>query len=133
MTVELVTVELATADSVTVGTVEKFDVAEFDEKHRKKLDELELKVTEATENSGDMEVLDARLEVARFAAMTCSKDIALEMYQKVLELPKLSSGKTLDALMESARVASFHNDTTKNVSFIERVSVSQGCCLLETS
>jgi 26S proteasome regulatory subunit N7 len=67
--------------------------------------------------------LDARFAIARFAAKSLSKDEALDAYDKVLALPKLSSGKTIDALMESARVASFYGDTTKNASIIDRVSL----------
>merc|ERR1712176_30727 len=83
---------------------------------------LEEQVEEAKENAGDMEVLDARLEAARFAAKTLSKEVALEMYEKVLDLPKLSTGRKIDALMESARVASFHGDLKKNILVIEKAS-----------
>ena len=101
------------------------DLDKMEEKHSATLISLEKLVEDAKENAGDMEVLDARLEVARFAAKSCGKDVALEMYDKVLELPKLSTGKTIDALMECARVASFHGDLKKNAALIERVSRSQ--------
>jgi len=65
-------------------------------------------VEEAKESAGDMEVMDARVQVARFAAKSLTKDEALEAYKKLLELPKISSGKKIDALMESSRVASFY-------------------------
>lgn len=94
----------------------------IDEKHEATIIALEKKVEEARESAGDMEVFDARLEIARFAAKSCSKDTALEMYKKVLDLPKLSTGKTIDALMECARVASFHGDLKENSTLIERVS-----------
>ena len=96
----------------------------IDEKHTEIIADLEKKVEEAKESAGDMEVLDARLAIARFAAKSCSKEMALEMYEKVLDLPKLSTGKTIDALMECARVASFHGDLMKNAALIERVSGS---------
>jgi len=86
------------------------------------MEELEAKVEQAKESAGDMEVLDARFEVARFAAKSLNKDEALEGYEKVLSLPKLSSGKTIDALMECARVASFHGETGKASDLIERAS-----------
>ena len=104
------------------GPVDNLD--KNDEKHAATLVGLENKVEEAKESAGDMEVLDARLEIARFAAKSCSKDVALEMYNKVLDLPKLSTGKTIDALMECARVASFHGDLKKNSTLIDRVSAS---------
>lgn len=92
----------------------------MDEENKKTLAELEQTVEVAKENAGDMEVLDARFAVARFCAKSMSKEEALEAYDKVLNLPKLSSGKTIDALMEAARVASFHGDTKKNKDLIDR-------------
>jgi len=99
------------------------NLAALDEKHKKTMEELEQKVEEAKESAGDMEVLDARLEIARFAAKSLSKEEAIEAYDKVLALPKLSTGKQIDALMEESRVASFYGDTQKNAELIERVSV----------
>eukprot|EP00550_Attheya_septentrionalis_P003413 CAMPEP_0198293264 /NCGR_PEP_ID=MMETSP1449-20131203/16236_1 /TAXON_ID=420275 /ORGANISM="Attheya septentrionalis, Strain CCMP2084" /LENGTH=440 /DNA_ID=CAMNT_0043992781 /DNA_START=4 /DNA_END=1326 /DNA_ORIENTATION=+ len=104
------------------GCLSEEELKAMEEKNTVTLAELEKKVEEATEQSGDMEVLDARFAIARFAAKSLSKDEALDAYDKVLALPKLSSGKTIDALMESARVASFYSDTTKNASIIDRAS-----------
>jgi 26S proteasome regulatory subunit N7 len=98
------------------------DLEALDEKHKATMKELEEKVEEAKESAGDMEVLDAHLEIARFAAKSLSKEEALEAYDKVLALPKLSTGKQIDALMEESRVASFYGDTAKNAELIERVS-----------
>ena len=98
------------------------DLSALDDKHKTTMASMEAEVEEAKENAGDMEVLDARFEIARFAAKSLSKEEALEAYEKVLALPKLSSGKTMDALMESARVASFHGDVKKNAELIEKVS-----------
>jgi 26S proteasome regulatory subunit N7 len=100
------------------------DLTATDEKHKTTVEELEKKVEEAKESAGDMEVLEARLAVARFAAKSLSKEEALEAYDKVLSLPKLSSGKSIDALMETARVASFYGDTRKTQELVERVSKS---------
>jgi hypothetical protein len=97
------------------------DLAVLDEKHAKHVKELEVKVEEAKESAGDMEVLDARLEIARFAAKSLSKEEAIDAYEKVLQLPKLSTGKQIDALMEESRVASFYGDTKKNAELIEKV------------
>jgi 26S proteasome regulatory subunit N7 len=105
------------------GCLSEEELKAMEEKNTATLVELEKKVEEAKEQSGDMEVLDARFAIARFAAKSLSKDEALDAYDKVLALPKLSSGKTIDALMESARVASFYGDTTKNASIIDRVSL----------
>jgi len=96
------------------------DLSNLETEHTKTLDDLELKVDDAKESAGDMEVLDARFSVARFAAKCLSKDKALDAYDKVLELPKLSRGKKIDALMEQARVASFYGDTKRNSQLIQK-------------
>jgi hypothetical protein len=97
-------------------------LVDMEAKHTKHMEELNAKVEEAKESAGDMEVLDARMEIARFAAQSLSKDQALEGYKGVLDLPKISSGKKIDCLMESSRVASFYGDTAKSDEFIESVS-----------
>ena len=96
------------------------ELVDMETKNTKKMKELQDKVTEAQESAGDMEVMEARLEIARFAAKSLSMEQALEAYQQFLDLPKLSSGKKIDALMESARLASFYNDTVKADDFIDR-------------
>ena len=93
----------------------------MEEKNSAMMKSLESKVEEAKENAGDMEVLDARFEVARFAAKSLSKDDAIAAYEKLLALPKLSSGKTMDGLMECARVASFYGDLSKTRTVVEKV------------
>lgn len=103
------------------GGLSEDDLIAMEEKHKTKLEDLEKKVEEANESAGDMEVLAARFEVARFAAKSMGKDEALGAYEKLLALPKLSSGKTIDALMESTRVASFHGDTKKTTELLEKV------------
>jgi len=95
---------------------------EMDAKNEATVKTLEEKVEDSKENAGDMEVLDARLEVAKFAAKSLNKDEALAAYQKVLDLPKLSSGKQMDALMESSRIASFYGDMKTNAGFVKKVS-----------
>jgi 26S proteasome regulatory subunit N7 len=81
---------------------------------------LEDKVKEAQESAGDMEVLDARFSVARLAAQCLPSAEALESYDKILALPKLSSGKQIDALMEQSRVASFYLDSARNDQCLEK-------------
>eukprot|EP00560_Eucampia_antarctica_P002004 CAMPEP_0197834426 /NCGR_PEP_ID=MMETSP1437-20131217/22337_1 /TAXON_ID=49252 ORGANISM="Eucampia antarctica, Strain CCMP1452" /NCGR_SAMPLE_ID=MMETSP1437 /ASSEMBLY_ACC=CAM_ASM_001096 /LENGTH=410 /DNA_ID=CAMNT_0043439093 /DNA_START=196 /DNA_END=1428 /DNA_ORIENTATION=+ len=104
----------------TLGWTDDCDLTEMKEKHVLTVKSLEQKVEDAKENAGDMEVLDARFEIARFAAKSLSKDEALNAYDKVLALPKLSSGKKMDALMESARVSSFYGDLKKSLESIEK-------------
>lgn len=98
-------------------------LAQIEEKNKQTMKELEEKVEQAKENAGDMEVLDARIAIAQFAAKSLSKEEALEAYEKVLDLPKLSSGKVMDALMESSRIASFYSDLKKNTELLQKVSL----------
>jgi hypothetical protein len=95
---------LATPDGVL--TEDKLQAME--KAHESKLAELEEAVEDAGENAGDMEVLDARIAVARFSAQSLDPTAALSAYQKVMNLSKLSSGKKMDSLMESARIAFFY-------------------------
>lgn len=91
------------------------------DENEEELKKLEKAIETAKEESGDMEVLDATFNVAKFAAKSLSKDKALEMYDKVLAFPKLSSGKQMDALMECARVASFYGDLVKYQEVLDKV------------
>ena len=96
------------------------DLKVIEEKNQEKLKELEAAVEEAVESAGDMEVMDARLAVARFASRALSQKEALAAYDKVLALPKVSSGKKIDSLMACARVASFYSDTAGADNFVDR-------------
>jgi 26S proteasome regulatory subunit N7 len=80
----------------------------MEKSHESKVAELEKAVEDAGENAGDMEVLDARIAVARFSAQSLDPATALSAYQKVMNLSKLSTGKKMDSLMESARIAFFY-------------------------
>lgn len=103
------------------GLLSEAELTAMEDKHKATMEEIEKEVEEAKESAGDMEVLDARLKGARFAAKSMGKEEALDAYDKVLALPKLSSGKKIDALMECSRVASFHGDTLKNEQLLEKV------------
>ena len=107
---------------VTSGIWGASDIAATKEAHKKTAEELEAKVEEAKESAGDMEVMEARVDLARFAAKSLTEEEALEAYKKLLELPKISSGKKIDAMMESARVASFYGETKKASEFVDSVS-----------
>lgn len=122
---------LETDLEVKAGLLSEDELKAMKEKHSKHVEELEAKVEEAKESAGDMEVMDARVKIARFAAKSLTKEEALEAYKKLLDLPKVSSGKKIDALMESSRVASFYGDNDKSLEFIESVSTTplvQGLC-----
>jgi len=96
------------------------DIAATKEINKKMLQSLEEKVNEAKESAGDMEVMDARVELARFAAKSLTEEQALEAYKKLLDLPKVSSGKKIDAVMESSRVSSFYGDSKKASESIDK-------------
>lgn len=96
----------------------------MEEENEQEIERLEKAVEVAKEESGDMEVLDARMEVAKFAAKTMSKEKTLDMYNQVLALPKLSSGKKMDALMEYARVSCFYGDLIQYQDALDKVSLS---------
>jgi 26S proteasome regulatory subunit N7 len=110
-------------NTVGGGSLSEAALNEMEDKNAKRLKELEGQVEEAKENAGDTEVMDARVAIARFAAKAFSKEEALKAYQDILDLPKVSSGKKIDAMMESSRIASFYGDQSKSAAFIESVSV----------
>jgi 26S proteasome regulatory subunit N7 len=87
------------------------DLASVTSQNDVEMKELQEKLSEAKESAGEMEVLDAKVEIARFAAARLDKDAALARYQDVIDTPKLGGGKKIDAWMEKARIASFYGDT----------------------
>jgi 26S proteasome regulatory subunit N7 len=111
-------------------TISEADLKMMQEENEEELKKLEKAIETAKEESGDMEVLDATFEVAKFAAKSLSKEKALEMYDKVLAFPKLSSGKQMDALMECARVASFYGDLVKYQEVLDKVREKEKDLLL---
>lgn len=78
--------------------------------HESILQALNDAVTKAKDGAGDMEVLHAHMDIARYQAKCSTKESALLAYQTVISLPKLSVGKKLDAHLEMARVCSFWGD-----------------------
>jgi len=98
---------------VTTGLWSAEDLAAQKVNNQKTVKDLEKKVEDAKESAGDMEVMDARVEYARFAAKSLTEEEALVAYKMLLELPKVSSGKKIDAVMESSRVASFYGNSKK--------------------
>jgi hypothetical protein len=110
---------------VTTGIWSIEDIAAKKESNIKMVQSLEEKVDDAKESAGDMEVMDARIEIARFAAKSLTEDEALEAYKKLLNLPKISSGKKIDAVMESSRVSSFYGDSKNASESIDKVSTTR--------
>jgi len=105
---------------VTTGIWSVEDLATQKENNQKTVKDLEKQLEEAKESAGDMEVMDARVGLARYAAKSLTENEALDAYTKLLELPKVSSGKKIDAVMESSRIASFYGDTKKASELIDR-------------
>jgi 26S proteasome regulatory subunit N7 len=108
--------------NISTGIWSTADLATRKEINTKMVETLEAKVEEAKESAGDMEVMDARVAIARFAAKSLTEEETLEAYKKLLDLPKISSGKKIDAMMESSRVASFYGDAKKASDFVDSVS-----------
>lgn len=94
----------------------------LDEKNQKYIKELLIKVDEAKESAGDMEVMDARVEIARFCAKSMSEHDTLDAYNNVITLAKISSGKKIDSLMECARITSFYNNIILTDEYIEKAN-----------
>jgi len=106
--------------NVTTGIWSVENLSAKKESNKEMLQSLDAKVVEAKESAGDMEVMDARVELARFAAKSLTEDEALDAYDKLLNLPKVSSGKKIDAVMESSRVSSFYGDSKKASESIDK-------------
>lgn len=98
------------------------DLETLDSHHQSILQSLDDAVTAATEEAGDMEVLHAKMDIARYSARCLPKDAALDAYSAVLALPKLSVGKKLDAHLEMARVSSFWGDHRRTEKVLESAS-----------
>ena len=94
--------------SITFGLDSVENLTEMENKHKEAIKLSKEKVKEAKENFVNMEILDARLEAAWFAAKSLSKEMALVINEKALDLPKLLTGKKINALMKCSRVGSFH-------------------------
>lgn len=73
------------------------------------LEKLQKDIKEAEENAGDMEVLDGKVALAKFAAKSLTYDDAIQYYKQVLDLSKLSSGKKMDIYLELSQVCIFYN------------------------
>jgi 26S proteasome regulatory subunit N7 len=97
-------------------------LAAIEAKNSKEMETLVAKVEEAKESAGDMEVMDAKLAIAKFSAKSLSRDETVKAYVDVIELPKISSGKKIDCYMELARVASFYGETVSADNYIASAS-----------
>jgi 26S proteasome regulatory subunit N7 len=91
-------------------------------KNAKEMELLNAKADEAKESAGDMEVMDAKIAIAKFCAKSMSYDETITAYKNVIELSKISSGKKIDCYMELARVASFYGNTIEADNYIAAAS-----------
>eukprot|EP00804_Cyclotella_cryptica_P031162 CCRYP_011756-RA/>CCRYP_011756-RA protein AED:0.31 eAED:0.31 QI:287/1/1/1/1/1/3/1172/463 len=98
------------------------DLAALTEHHKSSISDLKSLITKAQEEAGDMEVLAAKLTVARYCTKCCSKEEALEAYEEVVGSPKLSVGKKLDGYLEMARVCSFWGDWKRMGEVLDKAS-----------
>lgn len=83
------------------------------------LTKLKAAVADAEQNHGETEVLDALFAIAQFQAKIGAKEEAYEAFQVILDKPKVSTGRKIDASMQKLRVALFHMDTEVARKLIE--------------
>eukprot|EP00968_Pinguiococcus_pyrenoidosus_P014847 scaffold1355_cov268-Pinguiococcus_pyrenoidosus.AAC.29 len=62
----------------------------------------------AETNAGDMEILDAMFRKAKHFARIGDADEALAAYAAIVDQPKISTGKKIDATMAKVRLGLFH-------------------------
>ena len=98
------------------------DLNALKEHHIKSIDLLKSLITKAQDEAGDMEVLAAKLAVARYSTKSCTKEDAIAAYEEVVTSPKLSIGKRLDSYLEMARVCSFWGDYTQMSLVLEKAA-----------
>ena len=71
---------------------------------------LAAKKEDAEANQGDMEVLDALFDAAKYHARIGDRDGAYAACDVIVDRPKISTGKRIDAVMLKIRVALFFDD-----------------------
>lgn len=99
---------------VYVQIIDKFDLTKDEElvatmmaSNKTVIEEIETKIADAIQNAGDTEVIDGMFTKARHFSKVGSWSSAMSAYDDILNRPKLSSGKKIDATMEKARIAIF--------------------------
>lgn len=76
----------------------------------KEAERLSAALEDAKVNHGDMEVLDALVEIARLHARTGAKQAAYDALAAVVAFSKVSTGKKIEMTLDRARVGFFYND-----------------------
>jgi 26S proteasome regulatory subunit N7 len=86
------------------------------------------KLKDAEENQGEMEVLDALFDIAQMYARIGAKQEAYGAYDVIINMPKVSSGKKIDASMHKLRVSLFFMDleTTRTLMIDAKKLVDNG-------
>jgi len=74
------------------------------------LAEIEAKFQEAMQTAGDMEVLESLFSKATHYSKVGSWDLSIGVYDEILNKPKTTTGKKIDALMAKARIALYRMD-----------------------
>ena len=97
-------------DNTDENALSDANLTTIESHHESILKILRQNITKAKDEAGDMEVLRAHMDVARYCAKCTTKEMALSAYEEVVALPKLSTGKKLDAYLEMTRVCSFWGD-----------------------
>eukprot|EP00614_Pseudopedinella_elastica_P013328 CAMPEP_0172587242 /NCGR_PEP_ID=MMETSP1068-20121228/6316_1 /TAXON_ID=35684 /ORGANISM="Pseudopedinella elastica, Strain CCMP716" /LENGTH=404 /DNA_ID=CAMNT_0013382191 /DNA_START=71 /DNA_END=1285 /DNA_ORIENTATION=+ len=82
------------------------------------LEKLEAALKDAKENQGEMEVLDGLLAIGQFYARIGDKANTNKAYDVIIEMPKVSTGKRIDAQMHKLRCALFFMDMPDARAFL---------------
>jgi len=86
-------------------------LAELKAANAEELAALQAALEDAEQNHGETEVLDALFGIASFHARVGDKDEAYTAFDIIVDKPKVSTGKKIDASMSKLRVALFFMDT----------------------
>ena len=110
------------ASTLSQPPLSESDSALLESHHKSSLESLSGLITKAQEEMGDMEVLAAKLTVARYSTKCLDKKQAMDAYEQVIASPKLSTGKKLDAYLEMGRVASFYGDVPAFTDILDKAT-----------
>lgn len=110
------------ASTLSQPPLSESDAALLESHHKSSLESLSGLITKAQEEMGDMEVLAAKLTVARYSTKCLDKKHAMDAYEQVIASPKLSTGKKLDAYLEMGRVASFYGDVPAFTDILDKAT-----------
>jgi len=108
-------------DAVDAGII-KMDpslMSSLDSANSKEFKQLEEKVKDAEENFGEIEVMEAKLNIALFQARTGTKEDALEAFKELAGLKSMSTGQKIDLQLKKILLGFMWMDTELAKTAIE--------------